>query len=198
MLHYHCMGGMMHIAILYGSVREERLGIRAVYFFKKLLEQRNHVVEIIDPLKDKLPLLDKMYKEYDKAPSLLEQLHEKLLKADGYLVVTGEYNHSIPPALKNLIDHFIEEYFFKPSAIVSYSIGSFGGVRAAMSLRVILPEVGMPSIPSIFPVPNISETLDEKGEVINKELVNKTKKFLDEFEWYLEAFKKQRQQGTPY
>ena len=52
-----------------------------------------------------------------------------------FAIVSGEYNHGIPPGLKNLLDHFLEEYFFRPSAIVCYSAGQFGGVRAAMQLR---------------------------------------------------------------
>ena len=60
--------------------------------------------------------------------------------ADGFVGVSGEYNHGIPPALKNLLDHFLEEYFFRPSGIACYSAGAFGGVRAAMQLRMSLAE----------------------------------------------------------
>ena len=83
---------------------------------------------------------------------------------DGFVIVSGEYNHGIPPALKNLLDHFLEEYFFRPSAIVCYSAGSFGGVRAAMQLRMTLAELGMPSIPSLFPVPKVQDAFDDDGQ----------------------------------
>jgi len=92
-----------------------------------------------------------------------ERLAELYRSVDGFLVVSGEYNHGIPPALKNLLDHFLEEYFWRPSGIVCYSAGGFGGVRAAMQLRMTLAELGMPSIPSILPIPRISETIDEDG-----------------------------------
>lgn len=58
----------------------------------------------------------------------MEKLHQILESADGFIIVTGEYNHSIPPALKNLSDHFQTEYYFKPSGIVSYSAGAFDEV----------------------------------------------------------------------
>ena len=78
-----------------------------------------------------------------------------------YVIVSGSYNHSIPPPLSNLLDHFLEEYFFKPSAIMCYSAGAFGGVRAAMQLRAMLAEMGMSSIPSLLPFPKAQEMLDE-------------------------------------
>ena len=112
-----------------------------------------------------MPLLDRMYKEYEKgtAPQILESLATLYRTADAFVVVTGEYNHSIPPALSNLLDHFLEEYFFRPSAIVCYSSGAFGGVRAAMQLRAMLCELGMPSISSLFPIPSIQTAFDDDG-----------------------------------
>lgn len=73
------------------------------------------------------------------------------------MIVSGEGNHTVSPALANLLDHFLEEYFYKPSAIVCYSAGSFGGVRAAVALRAMLAELGMSSIPSVFPVPKVQD-----------------------------------------
>jgi NAD(P)H-dependent FMN reductase len=84
-------------------------------------------------------------------------------RADGFVVVAGEYNHGIQPGLSNLLDHFLEEYFFRPSAIACYSAGAFGGVRAAMALRMTLAELGMPSIPSLLTVPRVQEAFDPEG-----------------------------------
>src|SRR5207244_6390479 len=110
-------------------------------------------------------LLDKMYKEFPagQAPEPLERLAAILKPADAYVIVSAEYNHSIPPALSNLLDHFLEEYFFKPSAIVCYSPGAFGGVRAAMQLRAMLGEMGVSSIPSMLTFPTVLEGLDVAG-----------------------------------
>jgi NAD(P)H-dependent FMN reductase len=87
-----------------------------------------------------------MYKEYPagQAPETLERLAGLVKSSDAVVVVSGEYNHSIQPALSNLLDHFLEEWFWRPSAIACYSAGQFGGVRAAMQLRALLPEIGMP------------------------------------------------------
>lgn len=188
------------ISILYGSVRTDRQGIQAARYLEEKLQNRGHQVILIDPLIAPLPLLDKMYKEYPKggAPENMEKIASSLRASDGFLVVTGEYNHSIPPALKNLLDHFQQEYYFKPSAIASYSAGSFGGVRAAVHLRVILGELGMPAISSMLPFPGISSLFSEDLTPKNPRVEPSTERFLNEFEWYLKAFKTQRDLGMPY
>jgi NAD(P)H-dependent FMN reductase len=156
---------------------------------------------LVDPVEFALPLLDKRYKEYPpgEAPEVLERLAAIIMPADAYIVVSAEYNHSIPPALSNLLDHFLEEYFFKPSAIVCYSPGAFGGVRAAMQLRAMLPEMGTPSIPSILAFPKVHEVIDEEGRTTDPARTDKaTDRFLGELEWYANAMKAARAGGVPY
>lgn len=190
----------MEIAILYGSVRSSRQGIKAAKFIENKLKEKGHDTKFVDAKEYGLPFLDKMYKEYAKgeAPENMEKLHQIFQKVDGFVIVSGEYNHSIPPALKNMLDHFQSEYNFKPSAIVSYSAGGFGGVRVAMHLRAVLAELGMPSIPSIFPVLKVQNTIDENGIAIDKNYDKYVVRFIAEFEWYLAAFKSQREKGVPY
>jgi NAD(P)H-dependent FMN reductase len=118
--------------------------------------------------------------------------------ADAFLVVSGEYNHSIPPALSNLLDHFLEEWYWRPSAIVCYSAGSFGGVRAGIQLRAMLCELGMPSIPSMLPVPRVQDAFDDDGTPRDDAWHARASKFLSELEWYAEALKHQRASGVPY
>jgi NAD(P)H-dependent FMN reductase len=184
----------LRILVVYGSVRSDRQGIRAARFVVNECRACGHAPTLIDPLEYPLPLLDKMYKEYPKgqAPEVLERLAALIVPADAVVVVSGEYNHSIPPALSNLLDHFLEEWFWKPAAIVCYSAGSFGGVRAAMQLRMMLGELGMVSIPSIFPVPFVQKTFAEDGTPADPKTRDRVKKFLDELEWYGEALRTQR------
>jgi NAD(P)H-dependent FMN reductase len=190
----------LKIAVLLGSVRRDRVGTRAAKLVIREVERRGHQVQLVDPLDLQLPLLDRMYKEHPKgeAPEPLEKLAEIYRQADGFLIVSGEYNHGIPPALKNLLDHFLEEYFWRPSGIVCYSAGGFGGVRAAMQLRMTLAELGMSSVPSILPIPRISQTIDEDGVAIESLVDRSANRFLDEFLWYAAALKQGRVGGTPY
>ena len=176
------------------------MGPRAARLVIRELERRGHAVHLVDPLELQLPVLDRMYKEHPagQAPEHLEGLANLYRKADGFLVVSGEYNHGIPPALKNLLDHFLEEYFWRPSGIVCYSAGGFGGVRAAMQLRMTLAELGMPSVPSLLPIPRIGQALDEDGVAQEPVTDRSTNRFLDEFIWYASALADARTGGTPY
>lgn len=191
----------LNIAVILGSVRSNRMGMRvARYVFQKCRE-RGHHPTLVDPVEFALPLLDKMYKEYPagQAPEPLERLATIIKGADAYLIVSAEYNHSIPPALSNLLDHFLQEYYFKPSAIACYSAGPFGGVRAAMQLRAMLPEMGMPSIPSLLAFPKVQDALDEEGKPTDPDRTNKgADRFLSELEWYASALRDARARGVPY
>lgn len=190
----------LQIAILYGSVRESRQGIKAARFVDDQLSRRGHTTHLIDPRQYSLPLLDRMYKEYPKgeAPEVMEKLAAIYRTVDAFVIVSGEYNHGIPPALKNLLDHFLEEYFWRPSAIVCYSAGAYGGVRAAMQLRMTLAELGMASIPSLFPIPRVQDAFDEAGHAKDPAWERRVQRFLDELEWHARALKEARAKGTPY
>jgi NAD(P)H-dependent FMN reductase len=190
----------LDILVFYGSVRSDRQGIKAARFVVNQCRGRGHQAELIDPREEQLPLLDRMYKEYaaGQAPAGLERLAGRIRAADAFIVVSGEYNHSIPPALSNLLDHFLEEYFWRPSAIVCYSAGAFGGVRAAVQLRSMLGELGAPSIPSIFPIPKVQDAFDDDGTPRDAAYPRRIGRFLDELEWYARAMKVARQGGVPY
>ncbi len=188
------------VPVILGSVRRDRQGIRVARFLVRALEERGHEAHLVDPCEIDLPILDRMYKEHAKgeAPAVLERLATLYRRADAFLVVSAEYNHSIPPALSNLLDHFLEEYFWRPSAIACYSGGRFGGVRAAMQLRAMLCELGTPSIPSLLPFPEVGRLLDAEGRAEAPWIAKAAGRFLDELTWYAEALARQRQGGTPY
>ncbi len=195
----------MVIAVLLGSVRSERMGERAAKWVSAELRKRGHEVVLVDAAVLQLPLLDKMWKEikgsaepeYAELREKLRPLAELYARVDGYCIVSAEYNHSVPPGLTNLIDYFLEEYGFRPSAIVCYSAGAYGGVRAAMQLRAMLCEVGMPSIPSLQAIPKIGSALSEDGVALVPAL-ERAGKFFDEFEWYMRAMAVERAKGVPY
>jgi NAD(P)H-dependent FMN reductase len=190
----------LQIAVLYGSLRRDRAGIRVVRFLDGALRRRGHTVTVVDAAEKQLPLLDRMYKEYPRgsAPPVLEELAELYRRVDGFAIVGGEYNNGIQPGLKNLLDHFLEEYFFRPSAIVCYSAGAFGGVRAAMAFRMVLAELGMPSIPSILPVPRVQQAFSRDGVPANPDFEQRSERFFAEFEWYAHALRAARASGVPY
>lgn len=187
----------MVVAVLQGSVRSERMGDRVAKWVVSRLEARGHEAVLVDAAALKLPLLDKMWKEVKGGSDAAHaELREKLRpiaelyeRADGFAIVSGEYNHSIPPGLTNLLDYFLEEYFYRPSAIICYSATPFGGVRAAMQLRALLAEVGMSSIPSVQPIPKVGDALSTEGVALTQQLAERSDKFFAEFDWYMAALK---------
>ena len=141
-----------------------------------------------------LPLLKKPYHFYqdNEAPQVLRDTNTLIANADAFVLVTAEYNHSMPPALTNLIDHFpIASYKFTPSAIMSYSMGSFGGVRATVQARSLLGEIGSPNCQYILSVPTINKALTEDGHPTpdNTRLDTNAEKLINELEWYATALK---------
>lgn len=184
-------------AVIYGSARSARQGIKAARFIVRQLEARGHAVTLLDTAVYQLPLLDRMYKEYasGEAPEPMRAVAEALAAADGFVIVAGEYNHSIPSALKNLLDHYQAEYLYKPSAIVTYSAGPFAGVRGLVNLRGIMAELGSPAIPSAFPVSRVGQAFDDDGVALDKAYDERVGKFLDEYAWYLRAMKAERERG---
>jgi NAD(P)H-dependent FMN reductase len=188
---------LSNIAVFVGSVRRDRKGIRVARWIERKLQERNPKVYFIDPMGLDLPLLDRMYKEMDNPSEKLVELN-KIKDAEGFVPVTPEYNRSTSSALKNTLDYFLEEYYFKPSAIVSYSPGMFGGINAAQQLRLMFAELGSPSIPSSFAIPRVHKVFDELGNLVDESYDKRVSKFLDEFDWYVNALTNQRARGTPY
>lgn len=194
----------LNTTILFGSYREPANGTRIVRYLEKQLQQRPHTVTTVLAKEWDLPILDKMYKEYEagQAPEKLEKLREIIVNTDLFLVVSGEYNHTIQPGLTNLMFHFLEEYRFKTAGIVSYSPGGFGGARMAVHLRAPLAEMGLITIPSMLTVPGIHKSLTIEGTHTDvqagQSLDQFAGKFLDEAEWYARALKQALTQSKPY
>jgi len=192
----------LQILVLYGSVRTERKGIRAARYITRQLSERGHEVTLVDPADLDLPLLDRMYKEYDEgeAPAVLAELAADIQRADAFVMVTGEYNHLPPPALLNTIDYFLESWFWRPSAIVSYSAGRTSGVRAASHLRDLLAEIGTVSLPRALAYGQVGSVFSEDGTPSEEHADRFAKgfaRFADELEWYARALRAARAEGLP-
>ncbi len=190
------------ILVFYGSYRSDRMGIRLANFVVENFRRRGDDVELIDARAVGLPMLDRMYKEYPKgqAPAALEKLASQIRHADGFVFIAGEYNWGIQPGLKNLTDHFLEEWFWRPAAIASYSAGRFAGARAATVWLGTLSEMGMVVISSTIAVGPIAQALSAEGKPIgegDKALEHAFARFADDLAWWMEAAKMQRERKTP-
>src|SRR4051812_43837393 len=190
------------ILVLYGSYRSDRMGIRLAQFVVDGFRARGEEVELIDAKAIGLPMLDRMYKEHPKgqAPAPLETLAQNIRSADRFVFITGEYNWGIQPGLKNLTDHFLEEWFWRPAAIASYSAGRLGGARASTAWHGTLSEMGMVVISSTIGVGQIGQALSPEGKPVGeggKVLERAFPRFADDLAWWVEAAAAQRARKPP-
>ncbi len=190
------------ILVFYGSYRADRMGIRLADYCVRTLQARGIEAELIDAQAVDLPMLDRMYKEYPKgeAPEAMEALAGKIRDADGFVFVTGEYNWGMQPGLKNLTDHFLEEWFWRPAGIVSYSAGRLAGARGSVAWHGTLSEMGMVVISSTVNVGPIADTLDDRAQPlgeVGKSLDKAFARFADDLTWWTEATRLQKARRPP-
>lgn len=190
------------VLVLYGSYRSDRRGIRLANYLVRKLRSRGEDVELIDAKEVGLPMLDRMFKEFEpgRAPEAMASLAAKIRLADAFLFVVGEYNWGVQPGLKNLTDHYLEEWFWRPAAIASYSGGRLAGARSSFAWHNILAEMGMVVISSTLSVGPIASTLNEAAEPIGEAgaaLERAFGRFADDLAWWTEAASAQRQRKAP-
>lgn len=196
----------MEFLVFLGSARDStpphpaRLGLRVSRMCYRLLTDRGHRVQLVDPLDLETDGVFKPHFAYPqgRAPHALDDLASAITVADGYVMISPEYNHSMSPALAHLLNHFgASRFSWKPSAIVTYSAGQWGGARAAMGMRGFLSELGCLPVSAMTHLPKAQEVLDSDGAwTADKErwdgYVTRT---LAQLEWWAEAARRQRAEG---
>lgn len=166
----------MKFLIFLGTVRDStppkpaRLGLRVSKACVECFSQRygDHEVEVIDALDYPLDTIFKPQFAYlpGKAPAQLNALANKIAEADGFVMISPEYNHSMSPALANLLNHFGSSLFsYKPSAIVTYSAGQWGGMRAAVGMRTFLAELGCLPVSAMIHIPKAQSVFQDDGRM---------------------------------
>lgn len=167
---------MTTIKIITGSTRPQRFGPQVAGWIKRIADGEAQAAgtqgdevrfELVDLAEINLPLLD------EATPPMMNQPQNEHTKkwasiideADGFLLVTPEYNHSTSAALKNAIDYLIYQWAYKPVAFTSY--GSLaGGSRAVEHLRGIAGELKLYDLREQVMIPNYWNQLDEKGQFL--------------------------------
>jgi NAD(P)H-dependent FMN reductase len=128
-------------------------------------------------------------------PPKAQALKEAIAGADCYVIVSPEYNHVVPPALASVMGHFGGScYAAKPSAILTYSPGPFGGVRAAMSICNMCHELGCLPVSKLCGLAAVDKLLDSNGTPMagSESMLKQFPDMLDQLEWMAVAMKRQR------
>ncbi|MDO6391284.1 NADPH-dependent FMN reductase [Pontibacter sp. BT731] len=183
---------MPHIALISSSVRTGRKSHRVALYMKKYLEEHQLAsTEIVDLKAYDFPVFHERYSRLESPSEPMTEFRDKILEADGVIIVTPEYNGGYPASLKNVVDLLYDEWHRKPVAISTVSGGAFGGTQVITSLQFSLWKMRAWTVPAMFPVPKVQDNYDEAGNAADKEATDKrADHFLRELLWCIEAKKK--------
>lgn len=152
----------LHILVIEGTVQEGRNSIHPARYVTDRFLERGHEVELFDMMEYEIPLFTNR-RDLDNDPHPdVDTFGQMVESADLLVIVTSEYNHSIPGALKNLLDHLYPEYEDTPFAYVTVSSGGFGGIRALRHLHELTLYFNAHPGPDL-PVSNVVDVFDENS-----------------------------------
>lgn len=187
------MDSPIRVAIIIGSTREGRFGPTVARWFAEQVAQRSDmVVDVVDLAEMDLPAA------YPKqfGPEVQAYL-ARLDEADAFVVVTPEYNHSFPAALKQAIDLGKREWQAKPVAFVSYG-GMSGGLRAVEHLRQVFAELHAVTVRDTVSFHNYRQQFEPSGVPVNGTgTAAAAKVMLDQLAWWARALQDARAE-RPY
>lgn len=180
----------LFIPVILGTAREGRLSLHVANFIHRELSERGDVTtELIDVADFTFPRTIKDSEVNDTA----ERWRAIASRADGYVIVTPEYNRGIPGELKQLLDCAYSEYEKKPVGLVGVSDGRFGGTAAITNITPTLVELGLVVLRGAMRVANVDTLFDEKNNLKEPELYRKlATKLFETIVWYARALKEAR------
>ena len=180
------MNDPLRIPVLVGSVRRGRQSIRVARFAAGRLARAGADAPLLDLADYDLPIMEERLHRRDDPPPGLERFAGAIAEADAVVVVSPEYNGSLPGVLKNALDYLYGEWFRKPVGIVTVSAGGFGGVQVHNHLQLLflrlkaLPVAGMA-------VSRVAQSFSEDGEPMEGNYEGAFAGFVETLEWYARA-----------
>lgn len=185
-------GDRLRLVVIVGSTRSGRFGPTVAHWFTARARKRRDLdIDLVDLAEARLP---EILTDHDETiPPQVRALAPRLAAADGFVVVTPEYNRSFPAALKTAIDWYHEEWQAKPVAFVSYGRES-GGLHAAAALRQVFAELHAVAIRDGISLPNYWDQFAADGSwpkatAVCNSSVNTT---LDQLSWWARALRDAR------
>lgn len=189
-----------------GSTREGRMASRLMKLiqsqFDSTMAPKGHELQFIDPIVYELPLLKKplhFHMDWSEAPKVLHELNNKVTSSDAFFILTPEYNMSLPPALTNMMSQLPPPSFeYKPSGIISYTMGTRGGLGVCVAARPFLSELGCIPVKHMSTISLVHKEVNEDGKTENKLIEESLKTLFEQVEWWGDATKSKRaNNGVP-
>lgn len=192
----------LKILVIVGTVRQGRVGRTIAEWYmteaQKVACEINMELELFDISEYDLPVFNEaippLLHHYGKTQ---QTLAEKINQADGFVFVTGEYNHSVPGSLKNFIDYVFAEWNYKAATYVGYSVT--GGLRAIEHLVQIMTELKVVSVANSFntiSIVNIIEAFDTDGKLKPDYIHGNIETQLQELSFWASALKEARRKKS--
>lgn len=180
----------LYIPLILGTAREGRRSENAARFVYDIFTTYQNVeTEFIDVRDSQLTATIAPWMEQPTT----KPWQEKATRADGFVIVSPEYNHGYPGELKLFLDQALDEYSRKPVGIVGAG-GIGGGTRMVEVLRTALIEMGMVPISTSTYFFKIKEAFNDNGTIKDPEQEGRVREMLDELIWYAKALKTAREQ----
>ena len=197
---------MLKLQIIVGSTRSERNADVVCRWFEPIARAHGgFAVETVDLRDWQLPHFQETigtvgdFADPTYSDPLVKRWNDKVKEADAYIIVTPEYNHSVPGVLKNAIDTVFFSYGFrhKPVAFVAYSLGVAAGVRAVEHLNQIMLEAEAIPIRTPTLIPFVASAFGMDGHPSSPALNVGLTVMLDDLAWLGNALKVARAAGAP-
>ncbi|HLM92079.1 MAG TPA: NADPH-dependent FMN reductase [Thermoplasmata archaeon] len=188
----------LYLPVIYGSVRANRKSIHVARYAVARLRARPGIeTRLFDP--QDLPFGNLVHREWEwkDAPESVRSFAREMERADGFILVTPEYNFGIPGTLKNLLDHLWRQWHFKPFGLVGAG-GMVGGARAVDALRMVVPGLKGISVPTAVLVQHVETAFTADGPAKDREeWEKKFDRFFTDVEWYARALARARMDDPP-
>lgn len=170
----------LFIPILLGTNRKARESEKvAKWLFSKMQEHAEIETRLFDVRDFEFPRDDYGREIKDMFP----EWRDAIIRADGLVIVSPEYNHGYPGSLKSVLDLLLREYVHKAVAMVGVSAGPFGGTRVVEALVQMIRELGLAVTFTDLNFPKVREKFDENGNILDDAYEERAKAFLEELIW---------------
>ncbi|MBI2607879.1 MAG: NAD(P)H-dependent oxidoreductase [Candidatus Doudnabacteria bacterium] len=176
----------LFIPVLLGTSRQGRESEKvAKLIYDHISKSPEIETQLFDPRVMHLP-------QDDEDGGIKEQNKEwkdAIIRADGLIIVTPEYNHAFPGSLKRALDLLLPEYIHKAVGLVGVSAGGWGGVRAVEHLVQVVRELGLAVTFSDLYFPKVQDAFDDQGKPKDEKVYKRIDDFMTELIWMAKALK---------
>lgn len=176
----------LFLPVLLGTNRKLRKSAQVAQWLVSEMEKRPEIeTRLFDVANFDLPQDDYGQEIKDRFP----EWRDAIIRADGLVIVTPEYNHGYPGALKAVLDLLLREYVHKAVAFVGVSAGPWGGTRVIEAMVPMVRELGLAVCFTDLNFPKVERTFDAEGKLLDPAFHDRAAAFLDELVWMSRVLK---------